>query len=138
MVEVSDCAWTGAGLAVLLTERATGTGEGRLVVRVLDPDGLGLGLETGDVPDLSESDLALADGGFGVVWNDGRTGNAEIYFARFDAAGWRLAEDARISRSAAASEDPSVTWTGDSFGVAWTDSDGIDDAVYFAHFSVCP
>ena len=74
----------------------------------------------------------------GLVWSDSRTGNHEVYFARFSADGVRLADDARLTRTGAESANPSLAWTGSSWGVVWNDSDGIDENAYFTHFSTCP
>ena len=56
---------------------------------------------------------------YGVVWQDLRDGNPEIYFARLDAAGNKIGTDVRLTNEPFESYDPSLVWTGREYGVAW-------------------
>jgi cysteine-rich repeat protein len=74
----------------------------------------------------------------GFFWADERSGNAEIYFGRVDMTATPLAEDVRLTQTPAPSEYPSAIWDGSAYALTWHDSDGINDAVYFARFAPCP
>jgi hypothetical protein len=79
--------------------------------------------------------LAWADGEYGVSWDDQRDGNGEIYFARVSAAGEKIGEDVRITEADGASDDSTLVWAGDQYGVGWTDRRDTNDEVYFARIS---
>jgi hypothetical protein len=57
----------------------------------------------------------------GVAWQDRRDGDYEIYFNRLNAEGEKLGPDQRLSFARGFSINPSITWTGEDFVVAWQD-----------------
>ena len=75
---------------------------------------------------------AMAAGDFehGVVWQDTRDGNSEIYFARLDAAGLKIGMETRLSDDPADSLEPAVAFGGQGYGVVWTDRRSGNDDVY--------
>jgi hypothetical protein len=66
---------------------------------------------------------ALCDtgNGLGLVWEDFRDGNFEIYFARLTASGAKLGTDLRLTSDGADSLNPRVVWTCAEYGVFWQD-----------------
>ena len=89
---------------------------------------------TNAVGDSSSPSLAWNSAGYGVAWQDGRDGNNEIYFARFDATGAKIGTDVRVTTDAADSSEPSLVWTGRGYGVAWHDFRNGNYEIYFARF----
>ena len=71
---------------------------------------------------------------FGIVWEDRRDQNAEIYFARIDATGGVL-QESRLTFDPAVSGRPQLAWNGDGFGVAWSDERHGDGEIYFLPLS---
>jgi hypothetical protein len=67
---------------------------------------------------------ALCDtgNGLGLVWDDYRDTNYEIYFARLTASGAKLGTDLRLTNNTASSYDPCIVWTGAEYGVFWDDN----------------
>jgi hypothetical protein len=68
---------------------------------------------------------------FGIVWEDERDGNFEIYFTRLDAKGNKKADDIRITNNDAASLKPDIRWTGSQYGVTWHDNRDGNEEIYF-------
>lgn len=62
-----------------------------------------------------------------TAWEDRRNDNYEIYFARFDRSGNKLAADLQVSAGAGFSLHPSLLWTGEDYLVAWDDRRAGDD-----------
>jgi uncharacterized protein (DUF608 family) len=73
---------------------------------------------------------------YGLSWVDERNSlEGEIYFARLNDDGTKIASDIRITNASSYSEHPSLVWTGTEYGVVWEDArDGIR-AIYFARIS---
>jgi hypothetical protein len=64
--------------------------------------------------------------GYGIAWSDlreapGGGGHFEIYFGLLDAEGNRLGDDVRVTHAHGSSFEPSLTWSGQEFGLAWYD-----------------
>lgn len=57
----------------------------------------------------------------GIVWQDRRDGDYEIYFNRLTPDGEKLGPDERLSFAPGFSINPSIAWTGSEFLVAWQD-----------------
>jgi hypothetical protein len=73
---------------------------------------------------------------YGVVWQDNRDANYEIYFNRISAVGVKvLADDLRITNFTYNSLWPKLVWTGEEFGVAWYDYRTTNQDIYFARVS---
>jgi hypothetical protein len=79
--------------------------------------------------------LVWADVEYGVAWYDYRDGNNEIYFARISVAGLKVGIDVRVTSDTASSIDPSLTWTGQMYGLAWEDTRTTTSDIYFANIS---
>jgi hypothetical protein len=72
-------------------------------------------------PDAYGAGVAWTGRELGIVWQDRRDGDYEIYFNRLNAEGEKLGPDQRISFARGFSINPSITWTGEDFVVAWQD-----------------
>jgi hypothetical protein len=76
--------------------------------------------------------VAWSGAEWGLAWDDLRSGDEEIWFARVSAAGVKQGSDIRVTNSAEPSRDPSIVWAGGKFGVAWSDwRDGGNAEIYF-------
>ncbi len=71
----------------------------------------------------SSQDASLASGpsGLGLVWDDTRDANYEIYFQLLDAGGSKVGTALRLTNDPAGSFYPRAIWTGAEFGVFWED-----------------
>ena len=58
---------------------------------------------------------------FGVAWQDRRDSDYEIYFTLLDPVGTKVAPDTRLTFAPDFSVNPTLTWTGSRFVVAWQD-----------------
>src|SRR6185503_2375079 len=77
--------------------------------------------------------VGAADGGYAVVWNDTRDGPFQIYSARLDGSGAKLAPEKRVSGNTPLAASPILAAGDDGFGVAWIDTrGGAGTQVYFA------
>ena len=68
---------------------------------------------------------------YGLVWQDTKDFNNEIYFTRLNAGGNKLIGDIRLTNNAASSQYPSIAWNGDEYGVSWMEGTG----VYYIYFT---
>jgi hypothetical protein len=126
-------AWTGSQYGVSWSDRRDGNHE-IYFVRVT-PGGSKVGTElrvTNDTFNSLDPSLAWTGSGFGVVWNDRRDGNQEIYLALISAGGSKTSSDIRITNDGAMSFWPDAVWTGSEFGVAWMDTRDGDEEVFLA------
>ncbi|HUT55619.1 MAG TPA: hypothetical protein VM658_19675, partial [bacterium] len=76
--------------------------------------------------------LAWSGSEFGLAWRDARDGNAEVYFARLDAAGAVIGSEQRITFANDWSNEVSLVWTGSEYAAAWQDHRSANYEVYFA------
>jgi len=76
---------------------------------------------TSDVAQGVDPRVVWTDDGFGVTWADARAGSLEIYFAELDGEGSLRAPALRISESAEEASQPALAWTGDHYGLAWSE-----------------
>jgi hypothetical protein len=74
---------------------------------------------SGGVGGSSNVSLAWTGSEYGVAWENSRSGNDEIYFARLSAVGGKIGEDVLISESSEDSGYPSLSWAGSGFGLVW-------------------
>lgn len=65
--------------------------------------------------------LAWNGSDFGIVWNDARDGDSDVWFNRLDLAGTKLNLDANASANGTHSFDASLVWDGSEWAVTWTD-----------------
>ena len=70
---------------------------------------------------------------YGVAWHDDRAGLInEVYFARVSSLGVEIGSEVRISDfDSSGSRYPSLVWNGSEYGVAWADSRGSNEDIYF-------
>lgn len=70
--------------------------------------------------------------GYGLVWEDGRNSNWEIYFARINSLGSKIGSDVRITTNTANSWNPQIIWTGADYGITWMDDRAGNWDIFFA------
>ncbi|MBW2261485.1 MAG: hypothetical protein JRG91_05875 [Deltaproteobacteria bacterium] len=75
--------------------------------------------------------IAWSGSEFGVSWYDERGTDMEIFFARIDETGVKIGSDVAVSAGTGNSYNPSLTWSGSEYGVAWTDLRDSGQQVYF-------
>ncbi|MBI5699359.1 hypothetical protein HZC35_03490 [Candidatus Saganbacteria bacterium] len=68
--------------------------------------------------------LAWTGSGYGVCWADERDslGDPEIYFARLDREGNKIADDVRVTNAPRQSYNPNIVWTGSEYAIVWGDT----------------
>ncbi len=120
--DTTDTVWAGDRFAVAWHEARGPTIQVYLATldatgRDLDGDSL---VSTGSVSGHSVR-LAWTGTTIGAVWQDGRDGNDEIYFATVSPSG-DVGANRRVTTAAGASQRPSIVWTGGRFAVAFADA----------------
>jgi hypothetical protein len=70
--------------------------------------------------------------GYGLVWNDARDGNLEIYFSRLDPYGETVIGEVRVTDAPVDSFEPSLVWTGGEYAVGWCDNRTGSPEAYFS------
>ncbi len=78
--------------------------------------------------------VAQGEGTHGVVWQDSRSGNLEIYFATINDQG-QASAPVQVTQDRHRSLNPSITWDGEAFAVAWTDARDVVDNIYMARIA---
>ncbi len=99
----------------------------------LDANGKKIGSDirvTSDIAISQFPSLIWNGSEYGLSWYDERDGNGEIYFVRLDSTGTKIGTDIRVTQDAAASTRPSLTWTGEEYGIAWNDSRDGNPEIY--------
>jgi cysteine-rich repeat protein len=127
-----DFTWTGSRFLIAWAEN------GPLAVSAHERSGAVVSSSTIASNDASSPIIVWTGSEAGLFWISRRDGNHEIYFTRLGADGARLGDDIRLTSTAFDSENPSPVWAASSYGLAWYDSDGIDDDIFFMRFAVCP
>ncbi len=70
---------------------------------------------------------------YGLAWEDERAGGVlRMFFTRCDANGTATGGEIEETSSAAAARGASLVWNGSSYGLAWQDARGGNDAIYFS------
>jgi hypothetical protein len=116
-------AYHGSGFGVVWQDDRHGDTE--IYFRGLDADLVPTGPEvrlTNALGASTRPELVWTGDRFGLVWQDERDGNAEVYAALLDTVGALLAPEVRVSDDPAASESPRVTSSGAELFVTWTDA----------------
>lgn len=72
-------------------------------------------------PDAFGASVAWNGRVLGITWTDRRDGDYEIYFNRLNANGEKLGPDQRVTFAMGFSLNPTITWTGEDFVIAWQD-----------------
>jgi hypothetical protein len=101
----------------------------------LDFDGNKLGTDSRITNDSGSSynpSLIWTGSEYGISWYDSRDGNYEIYFARLDDPGNKKGSDVRVTNNHSSSYRPSVSWTGNEYGISWYDNRDGNPEIYFA------
>ena len=125
-----DAAWSGTDLGFVFVNN------GRIYFGSLAADGAPIGnpqpLHLGQEFGSSDS-LALVWNGtsYGVAWSTYLDGDYAIFFAELDSAGHLLGSAHQVTNSAAWSGNPTITWNGAGYGVAWEDQRDGNREVYF-------
>ena len=98
--------------------------DSKIYARALGVDGTPQGalvLVNGTTGDASGGPLVYTGDRFGLVWEDRRSGDYEIYFATLGPDGKKLREDQRLSASQGFSVNPTLGWNGSTFAAVWQD-----------------
>ncbi len=125
--------WRGLEYALAWQDNRDGPTE--VYMARLDPDGNKIGSDVRVTYNASISTSpCLTWGGnkYGLSWREYRDGNLEIYFALLDSSLNKIGSDIRITYDSSSSESPSVVWSGNGFGVAWSDERDGNSEIYFA------
>jgi hypothetical protein len=129
-------AWTGSEFGVSWHDARDGNLE--IYFARISAGGSKLGNDvriTFNAGDSAYPSLAWTGSEFGVSWHDYSDGNDEIYFARISAGGSKIGSDLRITFAAGYSVFSSLAWTGNAFGVSWSDTRDGGNQIYFARIS---
>jgi hypothetical protein len=75
---------------------------------------------------------------FATVWEDERAGSnkRDLYFMRFDTSGTRLGGEVRVTTDPQRQSYPILKWSGQGFGLAWTDWRDGNREIYFRKLGV--
>ncbi|HUT53895.1 MAG TPA: putative metal-binding motif-containing protein [bacterium] len=128
--------WTGSEFGVIWEDNRDGNNE--IYFARISAAGAKIGTDlrvTSDASDSLNPSLTWTGSEFGVIWEDFRDGNIEIYFARISAAGAKIGSDLLVTNNAGWSYFPSLSWTGSEFGVSWADDRDNASEIYFARIS---
>jgi hypothetical protein len=125
--------WSGSEYAIVWVDSRDGNQE--VYFSRLNQEGLQVSAPvrvTNASDDSAFPDMVWNGSEYGVVWHDHRTGDWEIFFARLDTSGSRIANEVRLTNAFGGSLWPSIAWNGAGYGVAWTDSRGSEpNHIYF-------
>lgn len=107
-----------------------------LYFRAISPTGQPLGSPvrlTNAVLDSDWPDVVWTGSEFAVTWEDERAGanRQDLYFMRFDANGTRLGGEVRVTSDPQRQSYPILKWSGQGFGLAWTDWRDGNREIYF-------
>jgi hypothetical protein len=128
-------AWTGSQYLLAFTDARDASPAGlQIYTATVDA----LGATSGAPARLSEESqsarevaMVWATSFGGVAWLDERNAEQDIYFALVDDGGARIGSDLRLTNASSGQRgDPTVTWLGTSFAVAWFDDEGEGRALY--------
>jgi hypothetical protein len=130
--------WNGSGWAMAWGFDEDGDGP-EIYFQRMEPDGtpIGAALRVTNAPRLSlVPSLVWTGTEYGVAWNDQRDAmmgspDAEIYFARIDAAGNKIGDDLRVTNVPGQSYRPALVWAGSSYGVTWNDDRAGNQEIFF-------
>jgi hypothetical protein len=129
----SSLAWSGSEYGVAWTDERDGNRE--IYFARISATGVKIGTDlrvTSDAAISAQPSLVWSGSEYGLAWTDERNGNREIYFARMSSAGSKLGSDTRITNDLEVSEQASLDWTGEEYGVAWRDRRVFNGEIYLA------
>ncbi|MFH1436202.1 MAG: hypothetical protein ABIJ56_10845 [Pseudomonadota bacterium] len=125
--------WDGANYLVVWEIPGTYSTDGSIMLARYDSDGEKAGdnitaARTGDSSRSSaQPEVTRAGSEIGFVWNQSESyDSAGIYFARLSESGEKIGSDIRITDPIYNATNPTISWTGSEFAVAWEDDrDGV-------------
>lgn len=120
--DAASLVWTGESYVVGYWDYRGGDAD--VFIQRIDREGQRVGEEeqvTTSAGDGFGPSLVWTGRELGVVWDDRRDGNFEIYFARFDSELRRLTGDVRLTEDPAWSLYPQIVWSGREYLVVWQD-----------------
>jgi hypothetical protein len=126
-------AWTGSEYGVTWRDHASGY----WVIHFLRIDALGNPVGspvpvTAATYNAYHPSITWNGSEYGIVWQDQRHGQNEIYFVRYDSGGALVpGSEVRVTNNTSSSAAPKVVWTGEEYGVAWYDNAPGNFEVYF-------
>jgi hypothetical protein len=133
--EYPSLVWTGSEYGVAWAdERNPPKSNKEIYFARLDSSGnkIGSDVKVSNDSDISEyPSLIWTGNGFGVAWTDLRQGNEEIYFSRLDSSGNIIGSESRITNDDSISEFPHLIWTGNEYGIVWSDFRDGNTEIYF-------
>jgi len=68
---------------------------------------------------------------YGLVWQDNRDGNDEIYFKRVSSEGTSITDDIRLTNTGDESSNPSISYSIDGYGIIWREMTTGYSRLYF-------
>jgi len=127
-------AWSGLDYGLLWSDQRDGTWES-WYARVDATGTVVAGSErrlTATPYDSNPARFAWNGGVYGIVYDDVRDGDAEIYFQAILRSGATVTPETRLTTSAGTSRNPVIAWDDEGqFGVAWADDRDGADALFF-------
>lgn len=83
--------------------------------------------------------IAWNGSGYGVVWlGDPRAPGfpVDTYFVRLNATGLPLGDRVRLTETSTADHDPSIVFSGNEYGVAWSDTVALSSNIFFTRLDL--
>jgi hypothetical protein len=117
--QVFSALWNGEQYLVL---RGTFPGT---VFNLVDVDGTLIGPDRLVVQPAWALAAQWTGNGYALAWSDRRHGNRDIYFALFDEVGNRTSAEIQVTGDPGDEDTPSLSFTGEQFGVSYWTEDGI-------------
>jgi hypothetical protein len=130
--------WTGNQYGIAWQDSRDGNSEIYFVRLDSDGNRIGSDLRITDDPGTSTSPSLVwhADAfQYGLVWQDDRSGDDEIWLALISVTGAKVGPDVRVTNHAGTSAAPSLVPTDSGFGVAWQDDREGNDEIYFTQLN---
>jgi hypothetical protein len=126
-------AWTGSGYGASWWDDRNGSSE--IYFAALDASGVKAGADVRLTTAGGESSLpslAWSGAAMGVAFDDDRGGSLGIWFLLVDPAGTPIAPEFEVAGANGTAGHAALGWSGTSWGLAWEDSRGGEDGIWFA------
>jgi len=130
--------WTGTDYGLAWTDSRTGWFDIFFALVSASGEKIGDDVRVTTYPSVSYLSSLVGNGpGFGVAWHDYRLGGyLEIFFAILDETGTKITDDILVTADDNHSSiGPKLAWTGDEYGIAWTDQADLTNEIYFGRIS---
>lgn len=116
----------GSGFGIAWDDQRFGGSNHEIMFVRIDAAGAiqGTELRVTDDPSIAIGQQLIWTGGeFGLAWQDGRSGNDEVWLTRIDGAtgGKVQPDDVNVSDSTTPSALTTLWWSGNAYGLAWTE-----------------